>query len=97
MASLRCYDAIMATVLRAPLDRLLDPFAKCLTGEVARQFVELRADPETQARIDELGAKANEGTLTQAERSEYEAYVEAIDVVSILQAKARKTLAARGA
>ena len=87
----------MTTVLHSPLDRLLDPFAKCLTIDVARRFVELRADPETQACIDELAAKANEGTLSPAERAEYEGYVEAIDIVSILQAKARKVLAVRGA
>jgi hypothetical protein len=87
----------MASVLHTPLDRLLDPFAKCLTAEVARQFVELRPDAQTQGRIDELAAKANEGTLSPAERIEYERYVEAIDVVSILQAKARKVLAVRGA
>jgi len=86
----------MATALHTPLDRLLDPFAKCLTPDVARRFVELRADPETQARIDELAAKANEGNLSPAERIEYEGYVEAIDVVSVLQAKARKLLALRG-
>ena len=86
----------MASILNTPLDRLLDPFTKCLTADVARRFVELRADPETQRLIDNLAAKANEGTLLPAERIEYEAYVEAIDVVSILQAKARKMLAVRG-
>jgi hypothetical protein len=55
--------------------------------------VELRADPETQARIDELAKKANDGLLSATEKTEYEGYVEAIDVVSILQAKARKVLA----
>jgi hypothetical protein len=75
----------------------LDPFAKCLTPDVARQFVELRADPETQARVDELAAKASEGRLSLEERIEYEGYVEAIDIVSILQAKARKVLAVQRA
>jgi hypothetical protein len=87
----------MASVLHSPLDRLLDPVARCLTADVAKRLVELRADPETQARIDELAGKANEGTLSPNEKTEYEGYVEAIDVVSILQAKARKVLAVRGA
>jgi hypothetical protein len=65
--------------------------------DVARQIADLRPDFGTQARIDELAEKANEGTLSPVERSEYEGYVEAIDVVSIIQAKARKMLSARGA
>ena len=78
------------------MDRLLDPVARCLTPDVARQLVELQPDPGTQARINELASKANEGILNSAERTEYEGYVEAIDVVSILQSKARKMLAMQG-
>jgi hypothetical protein len=86
----------MSSVLYNPLDRILDPVAKCFTPEVARQVLELQPDPGTQARINELASKANEGLLSEDERTEYEGYVEAIDVVAILQAKARKLLAARG-
>ena len=45
-------------------------------------------------RVEELASKANEGTLTPDERSEYEAYVDAGDIVATLQAVARKTLQA---
>lgn len=74
------------------LDKMLEPVARCLTPEVAKQIVELRADQSTQARIDELAAKCNEGELTEAERREYGAYVDAIDLIGLLQAKARGTL-----
>jgi hypothetical protein len=77
----------------AALDRLLDPVGRCLTPEVARALIALRADAETQARIDELADKCTEGTLSPTERTEYEAYVAAIDFLTILQAKARGTLA----
>ncbi len=83
----------MSSALETPLDRLLDPFAKCLTADVARRLADMRPDPATQARIDQLAAMANEGTLGPAEQAEYLGYVEAIDIVSILQAKARKLLA----
>ena len=46
-----------------------------------------------QARIDELADRCSEGVLTDNERAEYEAYVDAIDVISILQAQARSVLA----
>ena len=75
------------------LDRLLEPFADILTPEVARGIVDMRADPQLQARLDELASKANDGQLTDAERQEYEDYVDAIDFIGIFQAKARAVLA----
>jgi hypothetical protein len=74
------------------LDRLLDPVARSLTPEAARALVALRADPEAQARIEELADKCNEGRLTPAERAEYEAAVHASTFIAILQAKARALL-----
>ena len=74
-------------------DRLLEPVARCFTPEVAKRIADLRADEPTQARLDELAAKCNEGVLTDAERREYGAYVEALDLIGILQAKARAILA----
>ena len=76
----------------AILDKMLESVARCLTPEVAKQIAELRADQPTQARIDELAAKCNEGELTESEQREYEAYVEALDLIGVLQAKARGIL-----
>jgi hypothetical protein len=75
------------------LDEVLEPVARCFTPDVARQIAALQGASTLQARLDELAAKANEGELTEEEQEQYEAYVEAIDVISILQAKARKVLA----
>jgi hypothetical protein len=77
----------------AALDEVLEPVVRCFTPDVARQIAELRAAPAVQTRLDELASKANEGDLNEQEREQYEAYVDAIDVISILQAKARKILA----
>jgi hypothetical protein len=71
------------------LDRLLEPFADCLTPEVAAKVADLQADDATQDRIDYLADRANDGLLTEEERDEYEGYLHAIDVIAILQAKAR--------
>ena len=76
------------------LNRLLDPVSRCFSDEGARELVNLRADAETQARVQELAEKCNEGTLSPEERSEYEAFVMAADIVAILQAKARSRLSA---
>jgi len=83
----------MKTADRPALDRILDPLSRCLTPEVARHIVKLRADPVLQAQIDLLAEKSTAGTLTPAEREEYETYVAAIDFVAVLQSKARRLLA----
>lgn len=79
------------------LDRLLDPVTDAFTPEMARTVVNLRADAETQARIEELRHKANEGTLTSEEEADYKEFVEAVDIISIIQSKARKFLAKHSA
>jgi hypothetical protein len=75
------------------LDRLLDPLSRCLTPEAAGRVVQLRADPQLQARIDELAGKCTESELTEEERVEYEAYVRTGNLIAVLQAKARRLLA----
>ena len=42
-----------------------------------------------QERIETLAERANEGTLSHGERSEYEALINAADFISILKLKAR--------
>ena len=78
------------------LDRMLESVSDCLTPEVASRLVRLRADPQLQARIDELADRCTEGALTEEERAEYETYVRAGNLIAILQAKARKLLATPG-
>lgn len=74
------------------LDRLLEPLVGCLTVDVAAKVSELQADDTMQNRIDYLVERSNEGLLTTGERDEYLGYLHAIDVVAILQAKARSLL-----
>ena len=74
------------------IERLLEPVSRSLNVEAARKLIKLKADAKTQARVDELARKCNEGALTPSERSEYERYVTAGNLVAILQAKARLIL-----
>ncbi|SKB07133.1 hypothetical protein SAMN02745166_04626 [Prosthecobacter debontii] len=71
------------------LDRLFDPDRQCFTEDGARILADLRSDEETQARMEELASKSNEGTLNAEEAREYESWVRAGTLISILQAKAR--------
>jgi hypothetical protein len=74
------------------LDRLLEPIAGCLSPDVAAKVADLQADDAMQDRIDYLAQRANEGLLTDEEREEYSGYLHAIDVITILQAKARSVI-----
>ena len=78
------------------LDGLLEPLSRCLDAESARRILEFRVDPAVQARLDILGEKANEGTLSESERAEYEAAINAADLISILKLKARRQLKSNG-
>jgi hypothetical protein len=77
------------------LDQILDPLAECLTPEVARRIVAVSLDPEMQSQIDELASKANDGSLSEEERIRYSEFIEAMDLVAIIKAKARLILASQ--
>jgi uncharacterized protein YnzC (UPF0291/DUF896 family) len=47
-----------------------------------------RADPQLQARIEELARKSTEGQLTEEERAEYSGFVRANKFVAILKRQA---------
>jgi hypothetical protein len=82
----------MSTTMTDTLDRLLDPVSRCLTPEAARALVNLRADPSIQARLDELADKNTENRLSPEEREQYDLYLSAISVITVLQSKARMIL-----
>ena len=77
------------------LDRLLESVGRTMPPEFARELLEIRAEPDLQARIDDLAAKCNEGQLSDVERAEYDGYIQVIHLVAILQSKARRSLAGR--
>ena len=79
------------------LDRFLAPVADAFTPEFARTVADLRADEELQSHVDMLAQKANEGTITSAEQEEYKALIDAADLISVLQLKARRFLAKHSA
>lgn len=78
------------------LNRVLDPLASSLNQEAARTILDLRIDPETQARVSVLAERANEGELTPEERDEYLSYIEAADMLAIFKLKAKRHLETSG-
>ncbi|MEZ6100479.1 MAG: hypothetical protein R3E01_16040 [Pirellulaceae bacterium] len=75
------------------IERILEPVAACLTPEVAQRIVDLRMDdPCMMQRLESLRDKANEGTLTEQERAEYEGFVEGNDLLMLIKDQARSVL-----
>jgi hypothetical protein len=75
------------------LSDMLEPISRTLGLKTSRALAGLRSTARQQARAERLAEKCNEGRLTAAERSEYEAYVQASTLIGILQAKARRVIA----
>src|SRR5260370_31121398 len=74
------------------LDRLVEPVVRTFTPEVARALIRLRADPDLQARMDELADKCNEGQLTPDEQNEYGTAIRFANYLAITQSKCRRLL-----
>ncbi|MEA2735360.1 MAG: hypothetical protein QOE14_1811 [Humisphaera sp.] len=85
----------MSTSVASLLDAVMATWAQGLTRDTAEQVLRFRLDADTQRLIDRLADGAAEGTLTEAELKEYDEFVEAIDLLGILKAKARDVLARR--
>lgn len=84
-----------ATRTHHVLDRLLNPVRDVLTPEVAKAIADLRADATTQERLDDLSERHHEGRLSPDELAEYQALVSGINLIAVLQAKARSVLKTR--
>jgi hypothetical protein len=64
-----------------------------LTTEQTERLAQLQGDATLVEQVARLAEKANEGELSPAEKAEYEAYIEANNLLAILQAEARFRLA----
>ena len=76
------------------IDEILDPFTRCLDAESARRVVEFGLDPAVQQRVSALAERANQGILTEGERVDYEALINAAYFIAILKLKAQRSLSA---
>ena len=72
------------------LDQFLNPAAGWLSPQGAQKLVHWKVSDELRQRVEELGRKANLGALTEEEDAEYRAYLDDAEVISLMQAKARR-------
>ncbi|MDA1013488.1 MAG: hypothetical protein O3A00_03425 [Planctomycetota bacterium] len=82
----------MNTATESMISRVLAPVFTDMPPDVTQRLLSVRADEELQQRVEYLAGRANEGELTEEERNEYKAYVDAGDILATLQAIARQTL-----
>jgi hypothetical protein len=73
-------------------DYYFEPVSAMFNREMAEALINRKADPRLVARVAELGIKSDDGTLTEEEREEYKALVDAGDMISLLKSKARRFL-----
>ena len=83
-----CYDENMSTT--SALDQLLNPNSGWLTPQSAQKLVDWKIDDALRSRVEALGRKANHGQLSEDEDAEYRAYLDDAELISLIQAKARR-------
>ena len=84
------YNLGMATA--NTIDRFLGLDADHLTPPMANAILTFKATDEVRQRVTELADKANFGTITEEERSEYQQYIELDELLIIAKARAQKFL-----
>jgi len=88
------YGRILPMATRANiLERVIDPKRGNLSADLARYILSLGFPPADQARYAELAAKAQEGALSADEKAELDEFLDVNDFLSIVQSKARTSLA----
>jgi hypothetical protein len=60
--------------------------------EAARAILDLRSDTSALSRMNELAEKNRQGALTESEHQELDIFLEAGNLLKLLQAKARRFL-----
>ena len=83
----------MPTATLTRTEDLLDSFlAHLLTPEVAERVLAYRMPQAMRDRVQVLGDKCSEGSLTPDERREYERFVTHGDRIALIKIKARLAL-----
>lgn len=80
----------------AILGRLIEPEKDDLSPEAARSILGLDFPSGDKARMDELVAKAQDGSISADESIELDNYVKVGHLLALLQSKARSSLARAG-
>ena len=86
----------MSGMSTAEVDQIFDSLGRCLTVEAATNLQEFRVGDDLQRQLDEWADKSCQGILDAAEREQYESVLRTLNLVAVLQAKARKLILENG-
>ena len=78
-------------------ERTIRPGEADLTRDVAEYFLKLQFTDADKARMNELAAKAREGSLTEREETELGNYMQLGWFLDLMKSKARLSLGMRSA
>lgn len=76
------------------LDKLFDSVGECLTVDTASKLTSLSLPDSLQTQLDDWADRNSLGQLAGEEREQYEAMLRALNFIAVLQAKARRIVAA---
>jgi hypothetical protein len=74
------------------LERVVDPKRGGFSPELAEQILSLDFPPANHAKVAELSAKAQKGTLTESENVQLQTYLNVNDFLIFMKARARISL-----
>lgn len=69
------------------MELLFGSVAACFNAESAKRLREMEIPPALQARVDVLAERANEGTISEEETSEYRAILDFTKLIDVLRAR----------
>ena len=78
------------------LARAINPADGNLPEDAARSMLEFQLSPDDLDRVNQLAAKAREGTLSPEERAELDDYERTSAFLELIQSKARQSLKSTG-
>jgi phosphoribosyl 1,2-cyclic phosphodiesterase len=82
----------MAVTLAEIVGRVITPDTEHFPPEVAKFFLGLELKQSDHDRMQDLGVKANRGTLTADEARELDSYLDVCLALGILKSKSRLSL-----
>lgn len=91
-----CMSVVMPNSEAAIWSRALHPEQGDLSPEAARSILRIQLSATDHSRVNELAAKATEGTLTEPEERELDSYRNVGRLLELMKSKARRSLARDG-
>ena len=76
------------------IDKLFDTVGECLTVDAASNLLRLSLPGTLQQQLDDWADRNSSGQLSDEERNQYEAILRTLNFIGVLQARARRIVAA---